>query len=235
MDSASHFKDGDDAEDVADDYRDWHEELEQIIDFDFRDFIENHSKTFKIKNAYDEQTKVRDIEMKTRAMSEYKVMVKAYKAYERLDYYEDSAKDYHKQFLPMMASFKGFYAAFPYKWLTANSLKNLDKMMTKAQAALGKTENKNDKATAKRVVDEYGFTHENFSAALKSEHEVCVLGEYIAVNWDKYGDDMEKYFLGPKPAKVTKKAPVKKKSPVKKKAAVIDDDEDDDAIDASYL
>jgi hypothetical protein len=52
-----------------------------------------------------------------------------------------------------------------------------------------------EKALAEKVIKHMGFTKDNLVAALKSEHEICVLGEYVAVNAFTYKKELRRYFL----------------------------------------
>jgi hypothetical protein len=187
-------------EDVASDYYDWKKELESFLESNFYEFVEGKEKLFKV--GFDDDKQIKLIEKQTKAMPQYKALLVAFKSYNKLHKYDDEPIKFHKQFLSMMAAFKAFYDAYPYKWLSKNEIKSLEKYMDKARKAVNAaTYNSVLTNKAKAVVKEQGYTYENFPAALKSGHEVCILGEYIAVNWDRYGDDIQKYFLGPKPKK----------------------------------
>ena len=48
---------------------------------------------------------------------------------------------------------------------------------------------------AKQLVSEYKFTNTNLPAAYKSENEIYILGEYVALNSYYYRSAIEKYFL----------------------------------------
>lgn len=49
---------------------------------------------------------------------------------------------------------------------------------------------------AKEMIERFGLKHTNFEAALKSGHEICINGEYVAVNWNQYEVLLSRYFLG---------------------------------------
>ena len=68
-----------------------------------------------------------------------------------------------------------------------------------ANAALAAKDNSKEASAA--FVKKRGFMHENMAAALKSGHEICILGEYIAVSMDEYIEELERYFLAPKKTK----------------------------------
>jgi len=68
-----------------------------------------------------------------------------------------------------------------------------------------------NKAAASAMIKKFGLLNTNLVAALKSGHEVCILGEYVAVGIDDYEKQIKSYFLTNNKPKAIKKVPTKKK------------------------
>ena len=98
-------------------------------------------------------------------------------------------------------------------WLSAPYRKKLEKYLKEANNILSKVAGPKagdkEKVLAAKVIKHMGFTKDNLVAALKSEHEICVLGEYVAVNATTYKKELRRYFLEstPKGVKKGKQAP----------------------------
>ena len=50
------------------------------------------------------------------------------------------------------------------------------------------------KEKARMVIDNWGFKQDDLDSALKSGHEICVLGEFVAVNYEAYGTELQQFF-----------------------------------------
>lgn len=125
-----------------------------------------------------------------------------------LDPYDGEATvtDVYKQFLAIVNAYREACVALPVleKVLGKKYATSLKKDIDKSELAL--TGNEEDVASrAAAFVKKRGFIHENLPAALKSEHEICVLGEYVAVNWEDYEEELIRYFLPPKKKPAAKK------------------------------
>jgi hypothetical protein len=156
------------------------------------------------------------------------LFMKLVKQWDNYDPYKSKAKvnEVKQMYIVTMNAFKDAKQVFApmSKVFSAGAMKRIEKQMAQYQKDMLKPEIPPD--FNKKVIDGFGFTNKNFDAALKSEHEVCILGEYIAVDYDRYKDELEKYFLGPKPSAGSKKGPVKKVT--SKKKPVLDDEDDYD-------
>lgn len=155
-----------------------------------------------------------------RKTPEFGTMQKALKEWYKLD--DESKED--KVVKTLVSTVSAMFAFDDLKlvkgWLSANHRKKLEKFLKEAQDKLSNAVDpkavSKDKALAEKVIKHMGFTKENLVAALKSEHEICILGEYVAVNADTYKKELRRYFLESLPGKVKKGKPP------------FDDDDDED-------
>jgi hypothetical protein len=70
-----------------------------------------------------------------------------------------------------------------------------------ASVQSGKSDKNKELKTAQGVIKSWGFTKENLPAAMKSGYEICIFGEYIAVDAGEYRAALETFFIPPKPKK----------------------------------
>jgi hypothetical protein len=207
IDSVSMIDDGggNDAEDVADDYREWFLTIDEVAgwDSDLYYTIEDDPSKFGIKPISDEDkmyAHIGKLKKAIRKMPEHKKLLKIVKEYDHLDSWDDSPEEFHKRFAAMAIAYKEFIAATGFKLVTPNEMKSLDNRLKTAQSNLG-TGGKEDasklKAKAVSAVKGFGFTKENLPAAMKAGHEVMIVGEYIAVNYEEYKKEIDSYFRNP--------------------------------------
>jgi len=53
---------------------------------------------------------------------------------------------------------------------------------------------KDEKEIASDVIDNWGFKKTNLQEAMRSNHEICILGEYVAVNFTRFEQQLKQYF-----------------------------------------
>ena len=137
----------------------------------------------------------------------YKSLRKAIVKWNNIDISDGATiKDVYKQFLVIAAAYQQACVSLPIlkKLLGTSDRSAFNKDIAKATKALTRKDDSKVKVEVKvkaaAFIKKHGFIHENLPAALKSGHEICVLGEYVAVNWEEYEEELIKYFLTPKKA-----------------------------------
>lgn len=149
---------------------------------------------------------------KISATPAWKKLQAAYRTYERIDPWSSkiTAKDIHAAYVGLVEAYMPIQKVLPY--LAAASLK---RMVTKYESAKQMANGiALTKPIAQKIVNAYGFTDKDLVGALKSGNEVCIKGNYLALEYSKFFKQAKNYFiLGQKPAKkpAVKKAPAKKK------------------------
>jgi hypothetical protein len=242
INNLSDFIDADNEDNVSSFHDDLNDDVGQFADlFDDVEEYLKYSLGLGYGKKLDELTAGYKAVAKTPQMQTFAKLIKQWEKY---DPYKSSAKikDVKEMFINVMNAYTGAKEVYPIlaKAFTAPQLKRIAKQIAQFHKDMTQPDVPPD--LTMKIIDGFGFTNKNFQAALKSEHEVCILGEYIAVDFDRYRDELVKYFLGPKPPKVNKKAPIKKssvkKSSVKKssvkKGAPFQDNDDDEEDDYSY-
>ena len=170
-------------------------------------------KGFKKSNP--EHQKVLKAKLKELVSSEeFKICRRETKVMYEIDPWEETPKKIYS----MLVRYGQAFLALNNKiaLVPASDFKAAQKMIKRAETSLSDIGTDNEAA---RVIKEFGFTKENLPAALRAGHEVCIFGEYVAVDYTKFGDEINKYFVSPnKITKAKPKAAVKlpsKKSPNK--------------------
>jgi hypothetical protein len=111
------------------------------------------------------------------------------------------------QLLKIVSTYETALTSHPIlkKCLTATDYKYLNKLIVKVKKQL--TSIQDDtllRSNAPKVIKNYGYTNKDMTSALKSTHEICVKGEYVAVDYNRYQNELKQYFLTSIP-KVSKK------------------------------
>ena len=127
----------------------------------------------------------------------FKELVKHCKVwYDKIDEDSDEEKIYeiaikiYTAYLAIPASFKFKPDAYAKSELT-RATKALAKLKpTAAGPGTG------EKAMAKKVIDNYGFLKDKLDSAMKAGHEICMMGEYVAVDYRRYKNALREFFLG---------------------------------------
>ena len=109
----------------------------------------------------------------------------------RNDGYDYSKKKMAKMFLKIVETFSSITKDID-QFLDPDDRSAIIDMVEIAQ---GKS-NDPSMEQAKGMIERFGLKHTNFEAALKSGHEICINGEYVAVNWNQYEVLLSRYFLG---------------------------------------
>lgn len=157
-----------------------------------------------ICDAYnlDYDKKAHDLVKTVTSSPEFKALKKSISKWGDVDYYQDSAEEISKVFLAYSSAISAFSDKFPKIAKQADLITNEFKKEVaklKKAAAKPKVSAKNKELeTAKKIIKNYGFTHENLAAALKSEHEICILGEYVAISYEMYEREIDLFFKSPK-------------------------------------
>ena len=221
--------DDDDGEDTYYEYSDFYDET-----YWYEDPEETVSDAYKLE--YDNPADIKTgkaITKELKASPEFKALKKAVAAWEKLDSYDDKAEKIHKTFLMFADAAPAFIAKFPKiaKWVDLSNSTTLAKYAAKAKAAIAPAKGgagAGEKLKAADFVKRFGFRQDNFPMALKNHGEIIILGEYVAVDWEKYEEELKKFF---RDSKGKAKVPAKGKP---KKVSDEDDEDDDSDEDGSY-
>lgn len=193
---------GDDSEELIDIYNHYIEEIRFEEDEYIESFLVSNFKQFK----YDTKETKNEVK-KIKSNTEFKKLQKEILQWDYYRYAVNGAPitEAHNYFLKIIDSYHRTVTQIPYlkKIFSEPQLKKLNKRVEFARAeAVGIS--KDLKAKASKVIKDFGFTNKNLAAALKAEHEVCILGEYIAVKHKDFEKELKQYFLSSK-VKVKKK------------------------------
>jgi hypothetical protein len=198
-----------DAEEVQSNYAEITEYIEQLIinsNYAADTASAELLKALKLPaNAgYSDRVKVFAVAMKQiKTTPVFKNFAAAVKVYSNLNW-KSNVVQVHTAFMKLVESYVALHKIFPYA--SKQNLKELLTAYNKAKIALQSSAAGLPKAAAVKIVNAYGFTDKDFPRALKSEHEVCILGNYIALNADDYYESIKDYFV----KSIKKKAPAKK-------------------------
>jgi len=198
--------DEEDTDDVYYNYEDWQRQFSDYAE-ELDRAIEDDPSMFNIadEDIEDEDVFYKNLKKYITAitkMPEYKVFKAAYNKYYDLDTYNNSAAEFHQKFAIMAEAFIKFMNVSKFKLLSAAELKQLNKKIEHAKKSSAEPKGNEIKAKAQSAIKSFGFVKENLPAALKARHEVMVVGEYIAVNYEQFSNEIEQYFI--KPSKTTK-------------------------------
>lgn len=121
--------------------------------------------------------------------------------WDNIDSYNDTTQEMGKVFIKNATAQIEFIKAFPKfaKYMDMGDGKSLTKKLAEVQS--GSSDKNKTLKTAQGVIKSWGFTKENLPAAMKSNHEICIFGEYIAVDAEKYREALKQFFIPPKPTK----------------------------------
>jgi hypothetical protein len=221
----SDFIDVDDEEDTIELYSDLDDDLSQLK-YIIEDGIEDYAYyCLSINSTNKKCDEIKKLFKVAEKDPQYKIFYKAMSLWLKLDPYSSKTtiKTVQEAFIKVIAAYNGAKQVFPplEKAIGAPHMKTILKNIAGYQKNLGAPAggSGNDELN-KKIIDGFGFTNKNLTAAIKSQHEVCVLGEYIAVNWDDYKKDIEKYFLDPK-SKASKSKPIGPKGKAKHSGKII--------------
>lgn len=195
----------DDAEEVLYQHEDWLNAMSAFCE-DTYDWIYDNAKVLKIDREDDKAIEV--LNKSIQKLPEVSALRKAVDHYQGLDAYDDPAKKFYERFDAMLKAYSTLRAKTPYKIFNNKEELRLQKVWQAAKDYLAPKAGAANKSKAKalEVIKKQGFKNDDLPAALKSHHEICVLGEYIAVNYDKYEDEIDQYFITPNKQPKKKKA-----------------------------
>ena len=192
-------------------YYDWNYVIEDFTYIDSNKSISDVSEWIRDNNYSLSDAKAKSLAQVVAKNPEYTAMRSGLAKWNKLDedYKEEKVA---KQLIETVSAMLAFDDLKLVKgWLSTNTRRKLTKFLAEANELLAaspkdaKTTNK-DMEMAKKVIKHMGFTKEDFVAALKSEHEICVLGEYVAVNADMYKKEIKRYFFDTMPNVTGKKS-----------------------------
>lgn len=136
-----------------------------------------------------------------------------------LDYWRDSSQKMYDGALAVAAAYLEICKLYPIvKSKMPKKFTQASNVIKNIQKKTGKASINSEKENAEKMVKSYRLLDTNLVAALKSQHEVCVLGEYVAVSVDVYRKQINQYFLTKERPVVPKKSAVKKPTAKKKPA-----------------
>lgn len=139
----------------------------------------------------------------------YKKFISAIAKWGNYDPDNGNVKKVYTLLLGVINTYMAFCAKFPkFKDISPFSYSLMKHYLKIARQGSEGLSNSNIESRATKMVKNFGLKRDNLAAALKSEHEVCILGEYIAVEFDKYEKQIKAYFLtntAKKKSGVTKK------------------------------
>lgn len=197
---------GAEASDVWDDLNDytytpvnhyWLKDTDEMVEtmagsmnFDYYDYG-NKEGLKKVKAAADEVKK----------HPAFKMLKSSGHDWDNTDSYDDTIQDMEKIFIKNATAQIELIKAFPKfaKYTDMGDGKSLTKKLAEVQS--GSSDKNKTLKTAQGVIKSWGFTKENLPAAMKSNHEICIFGEYIAVDAEKYREALKQFFIPPKPTK----------------------------------
>ena len=148
----------------------------------------------------------------------YKAFYKSLGKWGKLHHHYTTSKKIYTTLIEIINDYVAFCAKYPkFKNIGNVAYMEMKNYLKLEQQGLKKPEDKGDKVQAAKMIKHFGLKKDNLVAALKSGNEVCVLGDYIAVDYGDYEKQIKAYFLTKHPAK--KPAPKKNIiKPVKMKA-----------------
>lgn len=186
------------AEDVDDRYQDWYNKL-RFFRRSLITVINNYPHYFGLDQDDDNfEEKALQLEKKTKALPEYKKFCSSIDKYDHLESDHYKVEDLHKAFADVATSFLAFMNKTKFKLLANVEIKQLNQLIEIANKNSAVSGNGKDiKVKAAKVIKNFGFVQNNLPAALKAEHEVMIIGEYIAVNYRKFRDEINQYFVSP--------------------------------------
>jgi len=127
----------------------------------------------------------------------FKELVKQCKSWSsKIDEDSDNDKIY-EQAIKIYTAYLAIPASFKFK--PDSYAKSELTRTTKALAKLKPGAGAGEKAMARKVIDNYGFLKDKLDSAMKAGHEICIMGEYVAVDYNKYKAALHEFFLGIKP------------------------------------
>lgn len=180
----------DDTEDLYYGYDEWVDDINRDA-YDAVDAINNYNAPH---NEIEKRAKI------IRKSADYKSFQKAIQSWADIDI-EDNLAYINNAFIKIVNLYIVLSKQFPEynRLLSASQKKKILATAKKASA----TKSKDIKTKAAKSIKQFGFIHTDLTSAIKSGNEICILGEYVAVNFEMYERELKEYFL-------TKKAPPKK-------------------------
>ena len=136
----------------------------------------------------------------------YKALNKSLRQWDKINHPYTPEKLY-TTLIEVINNYIAACAEYPkFKNIGRGSYKEVKKYLTAAQRGLKGPEDKGDKVNASKMIKRYGLKKDDLASALKSGHEVCILGNYIAIDYAKYEKQITMYFL----KKLSKKSALKR-------------------------
>jgi len=164
--------------------------------YKYEDYVSNISDDFSSFEETESDNNTKQFN-KIKKMPEYKALESSIDKWDDVDYYDDTEEEIRMSFIRVGKAFRDFSAVVPEfkKIVGAVWFKKNIAALDKAMKEVANKKSVSNKVEAEKMVKRFGLLHDNMVAALKSGHEVCVLGEYIAVDAETYEDQIKLYFL----------------------------------------